>query len=113
MEWAFGFQDSGGQVRVLTRSSSSSSSTGGPLPHAADGERPPPPTRPPHSLRSARDPRFEDGGPLDADKFRKRYSFVYNEVLPLEKEELGKQLQVRGGVLNLEIIKPKCRKLYS
>ena len=97
MEWAFGFQDSGGQVRVLTRSSSSSSSTGGPLPHAADGERPPPPTRPPHSLRSARDPRFEDGGPLDADKFRKRYSFVYNEVLPLEKEELGKQLQVRGG----------------
>ncbi|XP_004141535.1 ribosomal RNA processing protein 36 homolog [Cucumis sativus] len=41
-----------------------------------------------------RDPRFESlSGTLDADGFKKRYSFIYEKTLPAEKEELKKQLR--------------------
>ncbi|XP_015896291.2 uncharacterized protein LOC107430024 [Ziziphus jujuba] len=40
------------------------------------------------------DPRFESlCGTLDVDGFRKRYSFLYSEELPAEREELRKQLK--------------------
>lgn len=41
-----------------------------------------------------RDPRFESlCGKLDTDGFKKRYSFLYEEELPAEKEQLRKQLK--------------------
>lgn len=41
-----------------------------------------------------RDPRFESlSGNLDVDGFKKRYSFIYENNLPAEKEELKKQLR--------------------
>ncbi|GLI66249.1 hypothetical protein VaNZ11_009999 [Volvox africanus] len=42
----------------------------------------------------ARDPRFDStGGPPPTDAFRRRYSFLYNEMLPQEKAELQKKLK--------------------
>ncbi|KAF5729950.1 hypothetical protein HS088_TW20G00317 [Tripterygium wilfordii] len=44
--------------------------------------------------RVVRDPRFESlCGALDEEGFRKRYSFLYEENLPAEKEELEKQVK--------------------
>lgn len=41
-----------------------------------------------------KDPRFESlSGHFDKDKFRKQYSFLYNEVMPAEKAALKKQLK--------------------
>ncbi|XP_023535518.1 ribosomal RNA processing protein 36 homolog [Cucurbita pepo subsp. pepo] len=41
-----------------------------------------------------RDPRFESlTGSLDVEGFKKRYSFIYENNLPAEKEELKKQLR--------------------
>jgi hypothetical protein len=48
-----------------------------------------------------RDPRFDDtvagsGGSVTDAAFRKRYSFLYDEQLPLAKQQLRAQLKVRG-----------------
>ncbi|XP_011072158.1 ribosomal RNA processing protein 36 homolog [Sesamum indicum] len=41
-----------------------------------------------------RDPRFESlCGNLDVDGFKKRYNFLYENILPAEKEELKKQMK--------------------
>ncbi|KAL0448113.1 UNVERIFIED_CONTAM: rRNA biogenesis protein rrp36 [Sesamum latifolium] len=41
-----------------------------------------------------RDPRFESlCGNLDVDGFKKRYNFIYENILPVEKEELKKQMK--------------------
>ncbi|XP_057794512.1 uncharacterized protein LOC131010851 [Salvia miltiorrhiza] len=41
-----------------------------------------------------RDPRFESlCGNLDVDGFKKRYNFIYENTLPVEKEELKKQMK--------------------
>ncbi|CAN8293953.1 unnamed protein product [Cochlearia groenlandica] len=41
-----------------------------------------------------RDPRFDSlGGTVDLDRFRKRYNFFFEEKLPVEREELKKQLK--------------------
>lgn len=40
------------------------------------------------------DPRFDTShGPLDTDAFRKRYSFLYNDLLPKEKAELHARMK--------------------
>lgn len=44
--------------------------------------------------RVSRDPRFESlCGTLDTDRFKQRYSFLYESQLPSEREELKKQLK--------------------
>ncbi|KAK9203657.1 hypothetical protein WN943_013913 [Citrus x changshan-huyou] len=44
--------------------------------------------------RVVRDPRFESlCGNLDVEGFRKRYDFLFENTLPVEKEELKKQLK--------------------
>ncbi|VVA91122.1 unnamed protein product [Arabis nemorensis] len=41
-----------------------------------------------------RDPRFDSlGGKLDVEGFRKRYNFFFEDKLPVEREELKKQLK--------------------
>lgn len=46
-----------------------------------------------------KDPRFDStigGKPFHQDEFAKRYSFLYNDVLPGERADLKKQIKVWG-----------------
>ncbi len=64
-----------------------------PAPHP--GQRP----RPSCPRSQHRDPRFASGpggGPASTDpSFRRRYAFVYDDVLPREREELVAKIKVR------------------
>ncbi|KAL5552143.1 hypothetical protein UlMin_002319 [Ulmus minor] len=47
--------------------------------------------------RVIRDPRFDSlSGSYDPDGFKKRYSFLYEEEIPAEREEVRKQLKKTG-----------------
>lgn len=44
--------------------------------------------------KAVRDPRFESlSGQVDVERFKKRYNFLYEDNLPVEKEELKKQMR--------------------
>lgn len=48
-----------------------------------------------NTCRESRDPRFDSlSGTLDTSRFRKRYSFLYDEQLPAEREDIKSSLQV-------------------
>ena len=63
--------------------------------------------------RKSRDPRFDDmAGTLRDEVFKKRFSFIFDEQLPLEKAELKKAVKVRSLPWTVHTCSAKLPKIW-